>query len=174
MSGTLPGSVLTEADFETLQKSWISRELATQAMLRRVTSPEGAQLVGRNGSGSYAGIVFPYLYPGFDIPCRYGLRRDKSELVVNAKGEPEESGHYLAGPGRNNSFYFVPGTAKEVLDDPEIPVIFAVGEESTLALHRLSQHELAADAKPRFLPLGLAGPWNWRCKIGKAPSCLTA
>jgi hypothetical protein len=44
----LVGSVLAPDDYEKLEaSSWIPRELAQQALLRRVTSAEGADIVGR-------------------------------------------------------------------------------------------------------------------------------
>ncbi len=38
------------------------------------------------------------------------------------------------------------------------------GEFKTLALWRLAHHQ---SDTPRFLPLGLAGVWNWRGTVGK-------
>ena len=50
---------LTERDFESLAARWITPELAECAGFYRVTSAEGAQLVGRNGAGDYSGIAIP-------------------------------------------------------------------------------------------------------------------
>ena len=57
----LPGTPLTESDFEMLNRSWIDRAHAEKAMLRRVTSVEGAELVGQTDGHDYAGIAFPYV-----------------------------------------------------------------------------------------------------------------
>ena len=46
------GGPLMEADYNRLLGSWITPELANDALLRRVTSPEGAQIVGRRDNGS--------------------------------------------------------------------------------------------------------------------------
>jgi hypothetical protein len=43
-------------------------------------------------------------------------------------------------------------------------VIVTEGEFKALALWRLAHHE---STDPRFLPLGLAGVWNWRWTVGK-------
>lgn len=69
----LPGALLTTDDLARLAKCGITREVAEQALLRRVESPEGAVLVGRNGSGDYSGIVFPYVWPGEDYAARASL-----------------------------------------------------------------------------------------------------
>jgi len=53
----LPGSPLTEADLAKLAASGIPRELAEQALLRRVTSTEGAAIVGIKGAGDQAGTA---------------------------------------------------------------------------------------------------------------------
>src|SRR5215467_5887767 len=71
-----PGCSLTESDFRSLEKSWITRELAEQAMLRRVGSVEGSQIVGRSDRGNYSGIVIPYVMPGRDAVRECVLRRD--------------------------------------------------------------------------------------------------
>src|SRR5437899_648515 len=44
----LPGIALTDTDLEGLRQSWINRENAERTLLRRVTSLEGAELIGQN------------------------------------------------------------------------------------------------------------------------------
>lgn len=73
--GITLGSDLSETDLRNLEASWITRELANQALLRRVTSAEGAAIVGRNGRGDYSGIVFPYFMPGGGEVREYSLVR---------------------------------------------------------------------------------------------------
>ena len=71
------GGPLSEADYAKLERSWIPRELANQAVLRRVTSAEGASIIGRRDNGCYSGIIFPYVWPGEDYIREYWLRRDQ-------------------------------------------------------------------------------------------------
>lgn len=73
--GSMPGSRLLESDFRNLESCWISRELAEQAMLQRVTSDEGATIVRQNRRGDYSGIVFPYFMPGGGEVREYFLVR---------------------------------------------------------------------------------------------------
>jgi len=70
----------------------------------------------------------------------------------------------MSPPGRGNMLYFVPGCSRELVKAVDTPIIVTEGQFKTLALWRLANHEAAA---PRFLPLGLAGVWNWRGTVGK-------
>ena len=45
-----------------------------------------------------------------------------------------------------------------------IPIVVVEGEKKALALWRLPNHETET---PRFVPIGIAGVWNWRDVIGK-------
>lgn len=161
-------SSLTTADFESLNWSYITPDLAKQALLYRVDSVEGAELIGRNGSGDYSGIVFPYVLPGSDHPREYRLRRDNPDLEQRSDGTIKEKAKYLSPPGRSNMLYFVPMTDPEWLTDASLPVCITEGEKKTLALWELSWHGLSdAGLMPRFLPVGLSGAWNWRGTVGK-------
>jgi hypothetical protein len=162
------GGPLTKADYAMLSKSWITKDLADQAHLRRVKSAEGASLIGRSDDGSYAGIVFPYSWPGESHVRDYWLRRDRPEIEYDAEGHPKEKGKYLGPPGRVNLIYIVPGTSEELLNEVGVPVVITEGAKKTLALHRLSLHEVVEGEQPRFLPIGIGGVWNWRGTIGKA------
>ena len=71
----------------------------------------------------------------------------------------------MSPPGRRNMIYFVPGVSQDLVKAVATPVIVTEGEFKTLALWRLAIHESTA---LRFLPLGLAGVWNWRGTVGKA------
>jgi len=154
-------------DYKGLLDSWITEELAEQALLRRVTSSEGAEIVGRRDNGSYSGIIFPYVWPG-ESRCReYWLRRDHPEIERDAQGNPREKNKYLGPPGRGNLLYFVPGTPPSLLSDGSVPIAITEGAKKTIALHRLSWHEISDAAPPRFLPVGLAGVWSFKGVIGK-------
>jgi DNA-binding CsgD family transcriptional regulator len=158
---------LTSADLTKLSSSGIPAELAAQAQLRRVESREGGALVGRNGSGDYAGVVFPYIWPGETAAREYRLRRDHPEIEYK-DGKPRERDKYLTPPGRSNLLYFVPGTSPEWVTDPSIPAVITEGEKKTLGLWVTGWEGLGDSAEvPAFLPIGLSGVWNWRGTIGK-------
>ncbi|HXI44182.1 MAG TPA: DUF3854 domain-containing protein [Candidatus Limnocylindrales bacterium] len=162
------GGPLSEADYAKLERSWIPRELANQAVLRRVTSAEGASIIGRRDNGCYSGIIFPYVWPGEDYIREYWLRRDQPEVQYDGDGRPKEKGKYLGPPGRGNLVYFVPGTSADLLGDLRVPIAITEGAKKTLALHRLSYHEQKEGADlPRFLAAGLGGVWSFRGTVGK-------
>jgi predicted P-loop ATPase len=61
--------------------------------------------------------------------------------------------------------YVVPGINPTLLHDSSVPIVITEGEFKTLALWRLADH--GSPGRPRLLPLGLAGVYNWRGTIGK-------
>lgn len=158
----LLGAALTASDDDKLRARWISKEVAQHALLRRVGSTEGADIVGRPPKEDYSGILIPYVWPGDDHVREYRLRRDHPKVEITSTGR-KETGKYLSPPGRGSMLYFVPGTDPALLDDPDVRIVFAEGEFKTLALYRLAW-ESAGDAadRPAFLPIGLSGVWNWR------------
>jgi putative DNA primase/helicase len=160
----LSGTPLTERDLEVLSHSFITPELADQAMLRRVSSAEGAAIVGRNGSGDYSGVIFPYVQPVNNFVRDYRLRRDNPDLEQHNDGTIHEKAKYLAPPGRASMLYFVPGTLVELLKDVSLDIVITEGEKKTLALYRLSKYKVE---EPKFLSVGIPGVWNWRGIIGK-------
>ena len=162
---------LTNADLAALEReSWIDRSTAEQFGLRRVTSPEGAVIVGRTDREDYAGIVFPTYGPGEDAPKEYFLRRDHPPLEDH-HGTLKPRQKYLAPPGRGNRLLFGPGESADVLDDVSVPLWLLEGLKKTIAAWRLSRHD---DTDRRFLVCGLPGVWNWRGTIGKAPDATGA
>jgi hypothetical protein len=165
----LPGSPLTDPDFEKLAASGIDRQLAEQARLRRVFSLEGAEVMGDcQNKRNYAGILYPNFFPGDQRPREYVLRRDHPEIKIRADGTKHEEGKYLQPPGRSSLLYFPPGIDPEWLADPKIPVVITEGPKKTLALHGLACHNLPiGETRPRWLTVGVAGVWNFRGTIGK-------
>jgi hypothetical protein len=161
------GGLLTDADYAALERSWISRDLADQALLGRVISVDGAAIVGRKDNGSYAGIVFSYVWPGEDHVREYWLRRDRPEIERDAQGKPKEKNKYLGPPGRGNLLYITPGTRPELLTDVGVPIVITEGAKKTIALHRLSTFEAPCDTLPHFLAVGLGGVWSFKGTIGK-------
>ena len=157
------GSGLTNADYENLNRRWIDRALADSARIRRVDSATGCLLMGRRDHASYEGLAIPYFLPGESSVREWRLRRDHPDIEYK-DGKPKERGKYLSPPGRKNMIYFVPGISQDLVKAVDIPVIVTEGEFKTLALSRLAKHESTV---LRFLPLGLAGVWNWRGTVGK-------
>jgi hypothetical protein len=71
---------------------------------------------------------------------------------------------YLGAPGGANRLYIPPGVTLEQLPDPQIPIALVEGEKKALALWRLANHERDT---PKFIPIAIAGVWNWRGKTGR-------
>ncbi len=161
----LAGSELANADLLALEGRWIDRHIAQAAFLRRVDSFTGAQLIGRKG-GDYSGIAIPYFSPGSHQVREYRLRRDHPEFEAGANGELRVKQKYLSPPGRGNMLYLPPVADPALLREIALAVILTEGEFKTLALWRLATWN-AAD-EPRFLPVGIAGVFNWRGTIAKA------
>jgi predicted P-loop ATPase len=61
--------------------------------------------------------------------------------------------------------YLAPAIGQDFLRDPTLPIVITEGEFKTLALWRLANH--GSPSRPRFLPLGVSGVYNWRGTIGK-------
>ena len=163
----LPGEPLSSGDLNSLAACGISPELAEQAGLRRVDSATGGQLIGRNGGSNYAGIAFPYCWPGENHIRDFRLRRDVPDFEYQA-GVRKEKGKYLAAPGRSGMLYMPPGISPELLNDSSIPVFLTEGEKKSLSLHALAWHGLGDVAeRPRWLAFALPGVWNFRGKVGK-------
>ena len=161
--------ILSTQDLAGLAHSGISRELAEAAGLRRVNSSEGAEVIGRNGIADYSGILFPYCWPGDQHPREYRLRRDHPDLEEDGSGGVRERNKYLSPPGAPNMLYFPPDVRPAWLSDPSLSIILTEGEKKTLALSTLSQHDLGETIQtPRFMPVGLAGVWCWRGRVGTA------
>jgi hypothetical protein len=125
----LPGDPLHPSDLDRLAQSGISAQTANAALLRRVDSLTGAELMGRNGSADYSGIVVPYIWPGEDWVREHRLRRDHPEIE---NGKPKNK--YLSPPGTGNMLYFQPATDQAWLSDIEIPILLVEGEKKCLAL----------------------------------------
>ena len=160
----LVGEPPSRNDLLYLEASWLTPEIIDQASIRRVDDSTGRSVVGRNGSGgNYNGFVFPYFLPGEDRIREYRLRRDKPDLEYK-NGQPKQKSKYLAPPGRANLAYFSPGTTLDALADTNLPLAIVEGEKKCLAILRLATWE---SEKPRWLPVGIPGVWNWRGTVGK-------
>ena len=135
------GGPLTEKDYDALDKSWISRELADAAMLRRVETQEGRDVVGQKGSRDCAGILIPYYWPAEPGPFTYRLRRDKPDYTFDKDGKAKPERKYLGAPGSANRLYIPPGVTLQQLADVAIPIVVVEGEKKALALWRLPNQD---------------------------------
>jgi len=159
---------LKENDFKSLARCFISSEIAEQAGIFRVASKQGADIVGRKNDRDYSGVVFPYCMPESNMTVDYRLRRDNPELERKDDGTLKEREKYLSAPGKSNHIYFPPNVLNGWVKDTSLPIVITEGEKKTLALWCLAWHQLSdAAMRPRFLPLGLSGVWNFRGNIGK-------
>jgi len=156
------GTSLTDADYATLATSWITRELADAAMLRRVDSYQGGEIVGQEGRDC-AGILFSYYPPGEQYPVSYRIRRDNPDFVEGTGGKLKPAAKYLGAKNSRNRLYFGPGITPEQLQDIAVPIVIAEGEKKALALQRLACYEVEP---PRFIPIAIAGVWSWHGKSG--------
>lgn len=159
------GESLTESDYATLDASWITSEIANQAMLRRVDARVGREVIGQKGNRDCAGILIPYYWPDEPHPFNYRLRRDNPELTQGKDGKLRQDRNYLGPPNSGNRLYIPPGVTADQLQDATIPMAIVEGEKKALALCRLARYETE---RPRFIPAAIAGVWSWRGKVGKA------
>ena len=158
-------TLLSESDIRNLEReSWIDRLTAERFGLYRVSSLEGAELVGRDNREDHAGIVFPVYFPGNDHPRERFLRRDHPPLEHTNSGKLKPKGRYLAPPGRGNYLLFGPGESPEALTDTNIPIILVEGLKKLCAAWRLSRHN---SERQSLLPCAISGVWTWRGTTGK-------
>jgi hypothetical protein len=159
------GGPLSEADYAVLAASWITPEIANEAMLRRVDTFDGREVVCQKGKRDCAGMLIPFYWPGEPGPFNYRVRRDNPDWTVGKDGKPKPDRKYLGPPNSGNRLCIPPGVTPEQLQDVTIPIAIVEGEKKALALWRLARYETE---RPRFIPVAIAGVWNWRGKVGKA------
>jgi hypothetical protein len=157
------GKPLTGDDYAALEKSWITRAIADAAMLRRVEDYEGREIVGQKRRNC-AGILISYYWPGDASAFNHRLRRDNPDWTQGKNGKPKQDRKYLSPPNGGNRIYIPPGVTPEQLADSKIPIALVEGEKKALALWRLANYETD---RPRFIPIAIAGVWNWRGRVGK-------
>jgi hypothetical protein len=165
----LSGGPLSPADYARLEQRWICRGYADGARLRRVTSIDGAEIVGRQGKpGEYDGIVIPYFNPLNGLLRDYRLRRDHPEIEFDNHGKRRECRRYMAPPGKGNMLYIPVGVEPELLQNTELPLVITEGEFKTIALWRAAWHAVGESSdRPSYLPIGLSGVYNWRTRAPK-------
>ena len=104
------GTALTNSDHEALASSWITPELAERAMLRRVDSQSGREVIGQKGKRDCAGrFLIPYYWPGEPWPFNYRIRRDNPDWTEGKDGQVKPTAKYLGPPKSGNRIYVPPG-----------------------------------------------------------------
>lgn len=161
------GRALTGEDYAKLHSSWISRDAADEAMLRRIDGPEAQEVIGQKGSRDCQGILIPYYWAGESHPFNYRVRRDHPDWVVGRDGKLKPERRYLGPPKGGNRLYVPRGVTLEQLQDCVKTLIIVEGEKKAIALWRLAR---LGTIEPRFIPIAIAGVWNWRGVVGKAVS----
>jgi hypothetical protein len=129
-------STLTAEDYRRLEEeSGIPPWLADAAGIRRVSSQEAADLVGRERdrfTDKLNGWWIPNRAP-FRAGERAGrLRRDVPDVENGPNGTKKEKNKYLCAPGQPNLAYFTPETTQADLDNPDLPVVIVEGEKKAL------------------------------------------
>jgi hypothetical protein len=156
------GGPLEARDYSSLAARWIDTDMAGEQFIRRVDSIAGAEVVGRNGTGDYSGLLIPYVWPGEDRVREFRLRRDHPD-VEGGKLQRK----YLTPPGRGNLLYIPVGADPRWLADVTLPMTICEGEFKAISLFRAARHKLNGE-RPRYLPVALSGVWNFRSVIGKS------
>ena len=156
-------ATLTSADYAALERgSWITREIAAAARLYRVSSLDGRDVVGRRGGGNYAGIVFPYIWPGENHASLERLRLDNPP-VDPATHKAENK--YLQASGTRAKLY-LPPCDPALIGDADTGVIITEGEKKALSLWRAAREAGNGTGKPAFLPVAVPGVWGWKGTVG--------
>jgi hypothetical protein len=157
------GEPLLESDYAVLALSWITQEIADEAMLRRIDAILGREVIGQKGNRDCSGILFPGYWPGEQYPHSYRIRRDNPDWTESS-GKIKAKAKYLGAPGSANRLYIPPGVTPEQLADIKIAIVIVEGEKKALALWRLAHYETK---ELRFIPIAISGVWNWLGKVGK-------
>ena len=159
------GHDLTPADLGALDARWIDPELARRAGLRRVDSLTGGEIVGRKRRGllRHSHSVFPpRLRPECAITACAAIIRIWNTIPPAISRSGRNTSALRAAP---TCCISRPESANRSCAIPTLPIVITEGEFKTLALWRAANH--GAPSRPRFLPLGVSGVYNWRGTIGK-------
>lgn len=155
------GHDLNPQDYADLAARWIPREIADYNGIRRVSDKDARFMFHRRENSE--GLIIPNYHPWeADHIRQYRLRPDHPPLELRRDGSSKPKFKYLSEPGAPNVLYIPRGAMDQT--GPNVPVIVTEGELKALALWRLANHETD---KPRFLPIALAGVWNWKGTVGK-------
>src|SRR5580693_206305 len=122
------GEPLLESDYAVLALSWITQEIADEAMLRRIDAILGREVIGQKGNRDCSGILFPGYWPGEQYPHSYRIRRDNPDWTESS-GKIKAKAKYLGAPGSANRLYIPPGVTPEQLADIKIAIVIVEGEK---------------------------------------------
>ena len=156
---------LTGPDYQALASRWLDLPTLELANIQRIGHFDGKELTG-NSAKDLAGLAIPYFEPGNGLVLGYRIRRDHPEIKIKPDGSKKEDNKYINAPGFRH-IYVPPTITKTDLANTNLPVIIAEGEFKALAALRLSRHN---SPQLRFLPIGIAGAYNWQGKIGNVES----
>ena len=163
---------LTERDYELLEKSWITRELAIAAGITRLSALEAAEAMHITGVEAHncEGLHFPYRPPGEAYAVGARLRLDNPPIEAG-----KVKNKYRSPPGQRIHAY-MPLEDPADLKNPKKPLWIAEGEKKYLALRRAALEGAAlAGANgnghaggPATLAMVMTFPgcWSWRGQIG--------
>ncbi|MGC1416882.1 MAG: AAA family ATPase [Candidatus Acidiferrum sp.] len=157
-------SVLTEQDYSAFSKLTIPDSIVDRAAIFRVSRSEAAEKYGIHLDCD-GGICFPHFLPplnGNDVkhPVAYSVRQDAPKY--DSAGKPERK--YLTTAGRQYP-YVAPIALPHWFAEPSVPVIIVEAQKSALAVLRWAENH-----DRRFIPIGIAGCYGWRGKVGISPN----
>ena len=167
---------LTTDDIERFAGKFITVEQLKNEGRRRVDDTQGREILNPFNSSDFdrryknrSGVA--YIYRKFfdsenpTFARQYRVRRDSPEKVEKC-GVMKETGKYLSTYGAKNMFYVPHGVKVEWLSDVSIPVVFFEGEDKATAAARVASADFTLE-KWHFIPVALAGVWNFRTDLTK-------
>ncbi len=159
------GVPLLASDYAALTECWVTSECADAALLRRVSSEEGREIVGQKGKRDCAGQLLPYYLPGETHPHTYRIRRDNPDHTTDSSGKLKVQGKYLGAPGCTNRLYFPPNVSVDQLQtfnsDPGYGRRKKGTCPSTIGLFPVGKAPLYSDRSRRRLELARENRQNW-------------
>jgi predicted P-loop ATPase len=149
---------LTTNDYAMFAKIGVPPEMVEQAGIVRVTDAEARTGYGFNGTGSNAGLLYPYRDPETGQFYTARLRRDNPPMK---DGKPDAK--YLAQAGRPKHLFLIPGTGP-MLKDSSILAVAVESEKASVALTSWAER----NGKP-LLPFATGGCNGWLGQNPKNP-----
>lgn len=155
---------LTGPDYQALARRWLDPPTVEQSGIVRIGHFDGRDLTA-NTAKDLAGLWIPYTQTDGTI-LGGRIRRDHPEIKVKPDGSKKEDNKYINAPGFRH-IYIPAGVTRADLVNTSLPVIVCEGEFKALAAWRLAKYNAGS---LRFIPIGIAGAYNWQGKIGKVES----
>ncbi len=162
---------LNESDIKKYARKFITVEQLKNEGRRRVSDLQGREILNPYNLSDFdhqykdcSGCSYTYrTFFDAENPTaarQYRIRRDNGEPVEKC-GVIKERGKYLSTYGAKNMLYVPHGVKTEWLKDVSIPVVIFEGEDKATAAARVASEDFTLD-KWRFIPVALAGVWNFR------------